>query len=83
MPVSGAVHVPVCVEAFGYASPRDAEMRLRTGVSQPWESGHLLHLPPAELLQCIPTHFHQGRSEQIPHRSANKGQDVSAVMKVK
>lgn len=49
-PVSDVVHVPVCVEAFGYASPRDAETRLRTGVSQPWESGHLLHLPPAELL---------------------------------
>lgn len=49
-PVSDAVHVPVCVEAFGDASPRDAETRLRTGVSQPWEGGYLLHLPPAELL---------------------------------
>lgn len=50
MPVSDSVHVPVCVESFGYASTRDVEAWLCAGVSQPWESGHLLHLPPAKLL---------------------------------
>lgn len=73
------VPLPVCVQSFGYATTGDVEAWLGAGVRQPRESGNLLHLPPAELLQCISADFHQGRSDQIPHGSANEDKDASLV----
>lgn len=67
----GTHSVPVHVESFGYASSRDIEARVRVGVRQSWEGRHPLHLPPAELLQRNRTVLQQGRSHQVPQRSAN------------
>lgn len=69
--LSLSLSLPVCVEAFGYASSGDAEAWLCVGVRQSWEGRHSLHLPPAQLFQRVRTHLQQGRSDQVPQRSAN------------
>lgn len=76
-----SIFVPVCVESFCYASSRDGEAWLCVSVCQPREGRHSLHLPPAELLQCIRVPFQQGWSAQVPQRSANMAANLSVGMR--
>lgn len=73
-----SLSVPVCVKSFGYASSGDVEAWLCVGVCQSWEGRHSLHLLPAKVLQSIRTHLQQGRSDQVPQRSANMDTNMLA-----